>query len=288
MKLKQIVAVVCLIASTSVFSYDYNQPTVDGPRLKSRAEKTDTGLSPIVPTYDRTGKLWARVFQPSDKLYPQAKKPAIMILHGGGGMNLLYIDQAMWWASQGYVAIVVDSFGSRGIDENWETFTRYGANMRAADAVATARYLKDLKNVDHTRIYMFGGSQGGWTVLRTLTKGEPWSQEAEQLIAAGIAEYPVCRRDKINSVELGPFTRPVLFLQGKDDTATPIKFCRDLVSYPNVKNVEYDNATHGWDMVGNDRSHPYWNYPIRWNPDLTQSSREEALIWTKTYSNKER
>lgn len=289
MKFKTILTLLGLLVSTNLLAYDYNQPTVDGDRVKSSEEKVDPGiLQPIVPTYDNTGKLWAKVFYPSERSYPQTKKPAIMILHGGGGMNLLYIDKAMWWTSQGYIAIVVDSFGSRGIEQNWETFTKYGADMRAADAVATARYLKSLNGVDPSRIYMVGGSQGGWAVLRTLTKGEPWSKEAEQLIAAGIAEYPVCKRDTFGAVGLGPFTRPVLFLQGKDDTATPIKFCKDLVSYPNVKNVEYDNATHAWDMVGNNRTHRYWNYQIRWNPEVTLNSREESLLWTKKHTNIER
>ena len=67
-------------------------------------------------------------------------------------MNVRYLERARWWADQGYVALVLDSFGSRGIPENWLTFNRFGGNMRAADAVAAVRYLRGRDGVDLTRI----------------------------------------------------------------------------------------------------------------------------------------
>ena len=168
---------------------DYNQPVVpDGtPRTRSAEEgNADLGLKPTVPTYDGNGRIWTRTYLPDKRIFPEPL-PAIMILHGGGGMNNGYPEFARWWRDQGYVSIVVDSFGSRGIAENWLTYNQFGANMRSADAVATARYLRGLRGIDAKRIYMSGGSQGGWTVLRTLTPGAAWSDEATSLIAAGIA-----------------------------------------------------------------------------------------------------
>ncbi len=263
---------------------DYNQPVLpEGtPRTRSAEEgSADLGLKPTVPTYDGSGRIWARTYLPDTRIFPEPH-PAIMILHGGGGMNGGYLEFARWWRDQGYASMVVDSFGSRGVAENWLTYNQFGANMRSADAVATARYLRGLPGIDARRIYMSGGSQGGWTVLRTLTAGTPWNDEAVSLIAAGIAWYPVCDRAEPGSVPLGPFTRPVLFLQGTGDTATPPEKCADIASGSNVRNIVFPDATHAFDFRAPPRTHAFWEYPERYDALATARARAEALAWTET------
>lgn len=268
---------------TASVTFDHNQPTLpaDGPRTRSAEEGTaNLGLTPIIPTYDRTGMLWARTYLPDAKVFA-GPRPAIMVLHGGGGMNSGYLEKARWWASNGYVATVVDSFGSRGIPENWLTFNQFGANMRAADVVATARYLRGIPSVDPKRIYLTGGSQGGWAALRALTAGAPWSDEATSTIAAGIAWYPVCDRSDPGAVPLGPFTRPVLFLQGTGDTATPPERCADLAVGADIRNVVFDGATHAFDFRAPPRVHVFWKYPERFDPVATARALAEAIMWTE-------
>ena len=64
-------------------------------------------------------------------------------MHGGGGLNARYLERGRWWADQGYVALVIDSYGSRGLAENWLTWGRFGANMRAADTIgAVVRHVR--------------------------------------------------------------------------------------------------------------------------------------------------
>ncbi|MSQ43732.1 MAG: hypothetical protein EXR45_05930 [Chloroflexi bacterium] len=246
---------------------DQNKPVIpDGiPRTRSAEEgNADLGLKPTVPTHDGTGRIWARKYLPNTRMFPEPH-PAIVILHGGSGMNSGYLEFERWWRDQGYVSIAVDSFGSRGIAENWLTYKQFGANMRSADAVATLRYLRGLPGIDARRIYMSGGSQGGGTVLRILTPGTPWSDEAASLMAAGSAWYPVCDRTEPGSVPLGSFTRPVLFLQGTGDTATPPERCADLATGPNVQNVVFPSATHAIDFRAPPPSHAIWESPERYD-----------------------
>ena len=262
--------------------FAHDQPVLDPGtgRTVSSEETGDLGLTRIVPTYDRTGLLWGRRYDPDARFW-SGPRPAIVVMHGGGGMNVRYLERARWWADQGYVALVLDSFGSRGIPENWLTFNRFGGNMRAADAVAAVRYLRGRDGVDLTRIHVSGGSQGGWAVLRTLTANAPWSAEAAATIASGIAWYPVCNRTEDGAVPLGPFTRPVLFLEGTGDTATPPEVCADLASEPGNRAAVYAEATHAFDFRGPPRQHAFWHYPMRYDPLSTARALAEAIAWTE-------
>ncbi len=263
---------------------DHNQPVLpDGtPRARSAEDgNTDLGLKPTVPTYDGSGRIWTRTYLPDTRIVPESH-PATMILHGGGGMNSGYLELARWWRDQGYVSIAVDSFGIRGLAKNWLTDKQFGANMHSANEAATARYLRGLSGIDAKRIYLSGGRQGGWTVLRTLTPGTRCSDEATSLTAAGIAWYPVCDRTEPGSVPFGPFTRPVLFLQGTGDTATPPERCADLATGPNVRNLVFPGALHAFDVHAPPRTHAFREYPVRHDALATARARAEALGWTET------
>ncbi len=263
---------------------DHNQPVLpDGtPRARSAEDgNTDLGLKPTVPTSEGSGCIWTRTYLPVTRIVPEPH-PATMILHGGGGINSGYLELARWWRDQGYVSIAVDSFSIRGLAKNWLTDNQFGANMHSANAAETARYLRGRSGIDAKRIYLSGASQGGWTVLRTLTPGTPWSVEATSLIAAGIAWYPVCVRTEPGSVLLGPFTRPVLFLQGTGDTAAPPERCADLATGPNVRILVFPGATHAFDVHAPPRTHAFWGYPERYDALATARARAEAPGWTET------
>ena len=267
---------------TEPTGFPHDQPVLpEGTsRTPSSEESGDLGLSRIVPTFDQSGLLWGRRYDPDARFW-SGPRPAIVVMHGGGGMNVRYLERARWWADQGYVALVLDSFGSRGIPENWLTFNRFGGNMRAADAIAAVRYLRARVGVDPARIHVSGGSQGGWAVLRTLTANAPWSAEATSTIASGIAWYPVCNRTEDGAVPLGPFTRPVLFLEGTGDSATPPDVCADLASQSGNRAAIYDGATHAFDFRGPPREHAFWHYPMRYDPLSTAKAMAEAITWTE-------
>jgi dienelactone hydrolase len=119
-----------------------------------------------------------------------------VVVHGGHGLVPTNFATALWLRDAlGANVMVLDSYWSRGREENWATWTAFGANMRALDAIAAARWLRDTAAVDPARIFLYGDSQGGWTVLRTFTDEPFLRSQVAGLYRGGIALYPNCVAD---------------------------------------------------------------------------------------------
>jgi dienelactone hydrolase len=154
----------------------------------------------------------------------------------------------------GYVAIVVDSFGPREIEQTCTDFFRINNAQRALDAYAALRHLTNQPFVEPNRVGVMGGSAGGITVLDTVQEGGV--QTALDLSHGGfkvaIAWYPYCP-------PLGPFDTPLLILAGEKDTLTPAALCVEMTSFirgqgaPITLNV-YPGATHAFDVPAEELS----------------------------------
>ena len=138
-------------------------------RYDLRKNTTSVGLSPIlsqVPTFNQKGNLlasWNPQSIPSTKI-------TFVVLHGGFGLVPADFARALWLRNNFNAnVLLLDSFWSRGKNENWKTGTNYGVTMRTLDAIAAGRWLVKEKGVDSKKLFLIGGSQGGWTVLRTFT-----------------------------------------------------------------------------------------------------------------------
>lgn len=124
------------------------------------------------------------------------------------------------------------------------------SSTRALDAIAAARWLRDTQPIDRSRLYLYGESQGGWTVLRLFTDDPYLRGEAEALYRAGIALYPNClAQGTPDSPTLGPYRGPVIVFTGGRDTATPIQPCDRGVFSRASQWVHYPDQTHGWDVA---------------------------------------
>lgn len=100
----------------------------------------------------------------------RAKKPAIVWLHGGGGIGaaLEEFDSAIqYFVANGFVVLQPNFRTSRGFGREFVTGVT-GKDI-VADVVAAADYLKRTGEVDPARIATFGASFGGYAVLRTIT-----------------------------------------------------------------------------------------------------------------------
>lgn len=205
-------------------------------------------LRPLVPAFAGPGRLLAS-WNPHPK--GAAGRPTFVVIHGGHGLVPTHFATAIWLrASLGANVLVLDSFWSRGREENWATFTEFGASMRALDAIAAARWLRDTQPIDRSRLYLYGESQGGWTVLRLFTDDPFLRGEADALYRAGIALYPNClAQGTPDSPALGPYRAPVIVFTGGRDTATPIQPCDRGVLTRASQWVHYPDQTHGWDVA---------------------------------------
>ena len=210
-------------------------------------------FQPIVPAFNGKGFLLAS-WNPQKE--NAATKPTFIILHGGHGAGNIDYANAKWARDHlGANVLILDSFWSRGITENWKTITKYGANMRTLDTIAAARFVAD-QGMDPKMTFILGGSQGGWTVLRTMTESQPFSKEVSKLIAGGIALYPNCA-DRSAKGDVQPtlgtkYVKPVIVFTGTKDDATPTRDCDvNRVLRTTYKWVEFEGATHAWEYPTN-------------------------------------
>jgi len=204
---------------------------------------------PQIPTFDGRGKLLASWTPHKNGV---RNRPTFIFLHGGHGVSAIDVSSAQWARRElGANVLVLDSFWSRGKNENWSTFNEYGANMRALDAIAAGRFVLE-QGVDPGSVYLMGGSQGGWAVLRTMTDNKFFNQY-NRMFRAGVSLYPVCvtggRHGRWYAPPLGPYNGIVAVFTAGRDTGTPIDQCdRDIFTGATYWK-HYPNATHAFDAV---------------------------------------
>lgn len=192
--------------------------------------------------------------------------PALVLQHQCGGLrnasgswqNHSMLEWARAAVSRGYVTLLLDSMGPRGVDSLCSG-PRGGVNfMRGTrDALMAADHLKKLPFVDKERIAHAGFSWGAMVALAS--SGKTWGEALGNgsRFAAAVAFYPGCFTVRPAS---GPayelinpdIDKPILVLMGGQDTETPPAEC-----LPKLETVRaagapvqwhvYPDATHCWD-----------------------------------------
>lgn len=190
--------------------------------------------------------------------------PALVLLHHCGGLS-----QPRWknesmlvWAreavARGYVALLVDSLGPRGVETVCQGARGGVTFMRGVkDALQAAGHLRTLDFVDKQRISLAGFSWGG--IVGILASSKLWSAtlgEGERF-AATVAFYPGCYKIRPSSgtpygVVNDDIDRPLLVLMGERDDETPSADC--VVNLEAARSAGapvawhvYPGATHCWD-----------------------------------------
>jgi dienelactone hydrolase len=215
--------------------------------------------------------------------------PAVVIMHDCSGLGPHSSGAPSRWAqelvSQGYVALIPDSFTPRGLPDGVCTLPHDRSNLangylRAGDAYGALAALRKLPYVDGKRIGIMGGSHGGWTTLATMSapvrENDPLAGAKRDGFTVAIALYPSCasRYGSWSTVRqhqtFGPVVShsgiykpiaPVLILIGEKDDWAPAKDCRQMVEvsraagYP-MDIVIYKGAHHSFDSDNRVRYDP--------------------------------
>lgn len=178
--------------------------------------------------------------------------PVVVMLHGCGGMFATSgrvgrrdIDWALRFRDAGYVVILVDSFGSRGLGAQCTVTDRaVRSRDRAGDVKGALDWLGEQAWADPARIAIVGWSNGGSALLQAVRPAFAPSNSTIHIRAA-IAFYPGCRQ-----FLSGPKPRPGVPLEihmGDADDWTPPEPCADLSKDWGAKLILYPGAYHGFD-----------------------------------------
>jgi dienelactone hydrolase len=218
---------------------------------------------------------------------PAQKSPAIVMMHGRAGAysslaNGVYDASTLskrhqaWgalWASQGYVALMVDGFGPRGYAQG---FPRHSydsrpeelneVTVRPLDAAGALVYLRTRPDVDGARIGLQGWSNGGSATLATM---------ASSGFAAAVAFYPACGLKGAFDAGYKPAAPVRVFMGTADEEVSP-KRCEALVAASRAAGGDigielYAGATHGFDDPSTKRQR------VAANAEATEDAVEKAV-----------
>lgn len=184
--------------------------------------------------------------------------PAVIALHGCGGLfnsqgrpSARHADWGTRLAAQGFMVLMPDSFGSRGLGSQCGVAARQvRANReRVADVLAARNWLQAQRDVKPDAISLMGWSNGGATVLAAIREDRKPADGAPD-IARAVAFYPGCRGQAESPLFRARL--PLLILMGAADDWTPPAPCISLARAAALRgeNVElrlYADAYHDFD-----------------------------------------
>lgn len=219
--------------------------------------------------HGRTFELRGRFHRPAGK----AKVPAVILMHGCGGLgasvNAALSAHARYLVRNGFAALVLDSFGSRGIpgDRVCRRLNRLveARHYRLGDARDAARWLKSRPDIDGRNIFLMGQSNGGSVALRAAAAGG---------FRAVAAYYPWCGAASGNRVPL------IVFGGGRDDWVPPDDCGRRRQSN-RYRFILYDDAAHSFDVKVAARS--YLGHRIGYDARATADSRRRMIAFFRQH-----
>jgi len=185
--------------------------------------------------------------------------PAVVMVHGCGGAfgrgGQLNARHSMWGeylAARGYVALMLDSFSARGIQQLCTIKHRertLDEADRVGDAYAGLAFLRQLPAVDPRRIALLGWSHGGSVTLDAISQQSASAPGAG--FAAAVAFYPACRLQNRQARAFHPYA-PLLLLIGEADDWTPVAPCQALAAVVAARGepmqiVTYPDTYHDFD-----------------------------------------
>lgn len=218
---------------------------------------------------DNETKLIGYVFRPVGR----GPFPAVVMLHGRAGAYSSLADgrytaetlskrHKFWgefWASRGYVALMVDSFGPRGY---WKGFGKHSyedrpsevseQTVRPLDAYGALAFLRKRRDIVPDRIGLQGWSNGGMTALVTMSSRAPGiaSPTPESGFRAALAFYPGCGMEAIQK-SYRNYAPIQMFIAGADEEVSPercVKWEKKVKEAGgDIHLTEFADAVHNFD-----------------------------------------
>ncbi|MQA21703.1 dienelactone hydrolase family protein [Rugamonas rivuli] len=185
---------------------------------------------------------------------PQKKEkvPAMVIMHGSGGIES---NTQMWVAALnriGVASFVVSSFEPRGITSTVVNQTLLSPAANLMDGLQALQVLAADPRIDAERIGVMGFSRGGEVAFRTAI--EPLRHaviKSDLKFALHIPLYSGCNQIYWSHQITGA---PILNLVGGIDDYTGVASCERLASLyegagAQIRTIKYDHAYHSFDAT---------------------------------------
>jgi dienelactone hydrolase len=192
--------------------------------------------------------------------------PAVVLMHGCAGVTPPLHRWARWFVERGYVALVVDSFGSRGFSGDCKPEAAGKEELpitaRFDDAGGALRHLMSEPYVRPDRVGIMGFSQGGVYSIAAIN-GPSLDRARRRGIhlpslgfRAAVAVYPGGCFSLVDEL----VTRPLLVLMGGADDWTNPDICREMVEKMKAKKADativlYPGAYHYFDIEDQKREY---------------------------------
>ena len=240
-------AVLVIVASFSPYSMaqDIRDTFLDSTEFKP--VKIESEIKNSIGTFTQLSNF---VFRPAG----EGPFPAVVIMHPCGGIQVPHMRlHGQELLKEGYVVLMLDSFGPRGMQNCARGPLSAAAGV--ADAYAALAFLDGLPFVDKTRIYQTGYS---WGAIVSTLLASPQSAKfvgASLRFRATVSNYSTCVYQGKYHFLLKDTDRPVLMLIGARDEELPPASCFPLLDELKsagapVQWYVFPDATHSWDYRG--------------------------------------
>lgn len=177
--------------------------------------------------------------------------PAVVLLHGSGGISGYVTDWEMDFNALGMATFVVDSFSARGLNNTNVDQFALGRLAMMVDAYRSLEVLAKHPRIDPARIVLMGFSRGGQSALYASVKRfQSMHGPASLEFAAYIPLYPACMT--IYRGDENVADKPIRVFHGSADNYNPVAACREYAARLKGKArdfqlTEYEGAGHVFD-----------------------------------------
>lgn len=182
----------------------------------------------------------------------QGKIPAMLLVHGSGGLNLKAKEiYTQAFARKGIATIYIDSFTPRGVKSTAQDQASVDPIDMGKDAFAALRYVGEhVKEIDAHNVGLMGFSKGGLVTLNLSLAAFNLNPNAPRFVRF-IAMYPACNGIRLNPKTIGPLT----IMAGADDSYNKPEYCKEMASQLQrggspITFRLIPGAQHAWDVPG--------------------------------------
>ncbi|MGF1455769.1 MAG: dienelactone hydrolase family protein [Alphaproteobacteria bacterium] len=214
--------------------------------------------------------------------------PVFAIFPGCGGVRPHHAQWARLAADEGYLALIVDSFGLRGLDRAQSlrdvcSGTRLWGRERAGDVAAALALVRRREDTDPERIVLMGQSHGAWSIMdlmamdledrRPTSLSQPLDPSIRRGVIGTVLFYPYCGLFSLSGSEGWGHTPPTLMFVPMEDQVVSALACLETAGALEETGLSLDlvtfpDADHAFDefALGTDEGSPY-------RQDLTEQAR---------------